>query len=105
MARTTTVLATEPPMTKPPIITSLPVRTCPRVEMFDRCAELGGATDPPQLPVTEPVPLKLKLALAAQPAVMAICVGLALPNVSGVIATPPTYSGDWNDGSVGNVSE
>src|SRR5260221_14659637 len=44
MARTTTVLATEPPMTKPPIITSLPENTCPRVERLAR--EEGRAVVP-----------------------------------------------------------
>src|SRR5260221_12719230 len=64
MARTTTVLATAPPMTKPPVITSLPVRTCPRGEMFDRCAELGGGPDPPQFPVARPRRLRCTPALA-----------------------------------------
>jgi hypothetical protein len=35
-ARTTTVFGCEPWMIKPPISTSSPVRTCPRVEMLKR---------------------------------------------------------------------
>src|SRR5258708_22313478 len=41
MARTTTVLAVDPLMTKPPIITSKPVCTWPRVEMLARRGGLG----------------------------------------------------------------
>src|SRR5258707_4449456 len=41
MARTTTVLAIAPLMTKPPIITSKPVCTWPRVEMLARRGGLG----------------------------------------------------------------
>src|SRR5258706_538965 len=36
-----TVLLAAPPITKPLIITSLPVRTCPRVDMFDKPAVIG----------------------------------------------------------------
>src|SRR5262245_3333369 len=36
VATIATVLFVEPPITKPPIITSLPVCTCMRVEMFPR---------------------------------------------------------------------
>src|SRR6185436_9577254 len=73
-ARTMTVFAAEPPMMKPPIMTSLPVSTCPRVEMPNRrtfgagggvwlepnvaVAVTGAVTATVQLPVPEQAPLQ-----------------------------------------------
>ena len=47
-----------------------------------------GATLP-QLPPTVPVPLMLKVSVAAHPAVMENAVGVALPSVTGAIGVLP----------------
>src|SRR5258706_15836815 len=87
VATIATVFGVEPPITKPPIITSLPESTCTRVDRFVMRAEATVAV--PQLPLTPPPPLKRKSIDAAQPAVMAICVGLALPMVTGAMGEEP----------------
>ena len=57
-ARTTTVCDALPLITKPPIITSLPVRTCPRVEMFASGTSMWSASKISTIatPVPPPAP-------------------------------------------------
>ncbi len=55
VATIATVFAAEPPITKPPISTSLPVSTCMRVEMFARRGEtvrkgLAAKSRQPEMP-------------------------------------------------------
>src|SRR5688572_7609631 len=96
----TTVFATLPLITNPPIIGLLVPITRPRVERFTRRPD-AGAGALPQLPVTLPPPSKRKSTFAAHPAVIAT----ALPSVIGATGAPFTYIGGWNEGSSGYVSE
>src|SRR5690348_4878159 len=88
VATIATVLLVEPLTMKPAIITLLPVSTCMRVERFTSRASDGpgggggGGGTATQLPVTLPVPLVRKSAVATQPAVMTIWLGVVLPSTT-----------------------
>src|SRR5258708_10679903 len=90
-ARTTTVWGVDPPMTKPPIITSLPESTCPRVERLAREEGVAVVPVPPfTVCVIGPATLVAYVASPEQTALIALApagrefvVPVALPLATG----------------------